>query len=209
MTRNPRSPLRKGYGVIYADPAWDYGDKTFLKKYSGAGRISPDVHYPTMKLGDIRSLRVDGRSVSQLAADNAALFLWTTGPMLEDAMSVMRAWGFSYRTMAFVWHKLTKHGKERATLGRWTMGSTEFVLFGRRGKIKPVARNVRQFLEASMTTHSAKPAEVRKRIDLLLPSENKIELFHRGECPKRWDCWGNESGVVQPEHSKARSKIVG
>jgi N6-adenosine-specific RNA methylase IME4 len=188
-----RPPKRKQFGVIYAEPAWDYGDKTFLQKFSGAGRISAEVHYPTMPLEQIKNLQVNGRAVKDLAAPDATLFLWATGPKLEEALEVMRAWGFTYRTLAFVWHKQTKHGKERATLGRWTMGSTEFVLFGRMGKIKPVKRNVRQFLESPVTGHSAKPNEVRHRIEQLLPDAPKIELFHRGNCPQGWTCWGNES----------------
>ena len=83
----------KKYSIIYADPPWRY--KVYSKK--GLGR-SAESHYPTMELEDIRAL-----PVGTLAADDCVLFLWTTIPLLHDCFSVMRAWGFSYKTVAFVW----------------------------------------------------------------------------------------------------------
>ena len=87
--------IEKKYTVIYADPPWKY------KVWSGGG--AADAHYPTMNLEDIKAL-----PVSQLAAKDCALFLWITFPMLHEAWGVMKAWGFSFRTVAFVWVKLNR-----------------------------------------------------------------------------------------------------
>ena len=80
--------IEKKYTVIYADPPWKY------KVWSGGG--AADAHYPAMNLEDIKAL-----PVSQLAAKDCALFLWITFPMLHEAWGVMKAWGFSFRTVAF------------------------------------------------------------------------------------------------------------
>ena len=99
-----RRPLTEGgqaikkYSIIYADPPWQY--KVYSKK--GAGR-SAESHYPTMSIEDIRAL-----PVSELADRDCALFLWITFPMLLDALSVIKAWGFTYKTVAFAWVKQNK-----------------------------------------------------------------------------------------------------
>lgn len=85
----------KKYNVIYADPPWRY------KLWTGGG--AADEHYPTMSIEDIKALPVD-----KLAAKDCALFLWITFPMLHEAWDVMRAWGFDFKTVAFVWIKLNR-----------------------------------------------------------------------------------------------------
>ena len=82
----------KKYNIIYADPPWQY--KVYSKK--GQGR-SAESHYPTMSLEDIQAL-----PVRDLAAADCVLFMWTTIPLLKDCFSVMRACGFTYKTVAFV-----------------------------------------------------------------------------------------------------------
>ena len=83
------------YSVIYADPPWHY--RVWSKK--GAGR-SAESHYSTMSLEDIKAL-----PVQLLAAKDCALFLWVTFPLLKEAWPVLDAWGFSYKSVAFVWVK--------------------------------------------------------------------------------------------------------
>lgn len=91
----------KKYSIIYADPPWSYDDKADSGK-RGAGH-----KYPTMSIYEIMAL-----PVRQIAEKDALCFLWTTGPMLEEAKQVMKAWGFTFRTVAFVWVKLNKsYGK--------------------------------------------------------------------------------------------------
>lgn len=109
----------KKYSIIYADPPWQY--KVYSKK--GLGR-SAESHYPTMELEDIRAL-----PVGTLAADDCVLFLWTTIPLLHDCFSVMRAWGFSYKTVAFVWIKQNRKSDSLFWgMGHWTRANAEFCI---------------------------------------------------------------------------------
>lgn len=87
----------KKYGIIYADPPWNYSDK----KCSGAAA----VQYRCMKVEDICAL-----PVKDIAADDCVLFLWTTYPMLKEALKVIEAWGFTYKSIAFQWLKLNRSG---------------------------------------------------------------------------------------------------
>ena len=125
----------KKYSIIYADPPWRY--KVYSKK--GLGR-SAESHYPTMELEDIRAL-----PVGTLAADDCVLFLWTTIPLLHDCFSVMRAWGFSYKTVAFVW---IKQNRKLAT----------------KGHPKRRSAGVHQVILSHIEEHSKKPDEARRRI---------------------------------------------
>ena len=86
----------KKYSVIYADPPWRY------KMWKGHGDI--EKHYPTMELDEIKAL-----PVQELAAKDCILFMWATLPMISEALQVIRAWGFEYKTTAFVWVKLNRH----------------------------------------------------------------------------------------------------
>lgn len=96
------------YSVIYADPPWQY--KVYSKK--GMGR-SAESHYPTMSIEDIKAL-----PIANLADKDCALFLWVTFPCLLEGFEVIKAWGFSYKTVAFVW---VKQNKKADTLF-WGMG---------------------------------------------------------------------------------------
>ena len=88
----------KKYNIIYADPPWKY--KVYSKK--GLGR-SAESHYPTMDLEAIKALPIDN-----LADKDCALFLWVTFPCLQEAFEVIKSWGFTYKTVAFVWIKLNR-----------------------------------------------------------------------------------------------------
>lgn len=88
----------KKYQIILADPPWAY--RVWSKK--GAGR-SAESHYPTMSMDDIRNL-----PVRELADKNCILFMWVTFPTLREAFSVIDAWGFTYKTVAFAWVKQNK-----------------------------------------------------------------------------------------------------
>ena len=96
----------KKYGVIYADPPWHY--RVWSQK--GAGR-SAEAHYPTMSMEAIKAW-----PVGDLAAKDCALFLWLTLPLLYEGWAVMQAWGFVYKTVAFVWVKQNKKADSLFTL---------------------------------------------------------------------------------------------
>jgi N6-adenosine-specific RNA methylase IME4 len=144
-------------------------------------------YYPVMPTAEICSL-----PIANLAATNAALFMWTTGALLPDAFRVIDAWGFRYKTVAFVWVKTCgEQGKCAKLLGRWTMSSTEFVLLGTKGSPQREARNVPQLLIEERGRHSAKPAEIRRRIERVMGDVPRVELFAR-EKAEGWSSWGNE-----------------
>jgi len=178
------------YDIIYADPPWDYKGQ---KQHTGAG--GPDSggavnHYSCLKLPQLKQLDVPG-----VASENCLLFLWSTNPHLDQAIELMKAWGFSWATVGFVWDK------QRVNPGFYTMSQCELCLIGKRGKIpKPRgARNVRQLVSAIREGHSVKPAEVRRRIEEMFPAQTKLELFAREKVPG-WDAHGDEvsGGVVIP-----------
>lgn len=180
---------RGAYTVIYADPPWSYGDKGFGKRPNSSEKASfaPEAgRYQTMPLKEIKEL-----PVSRIAAKNSALFLWATSPLLPEAFEVMSVWGFKYKTVAFCWSKLTKHGKDVANLGQWTMGNVELCLLGTKGSPKRLVRNVRQLVRAGRLDHSRKPNEVRDRIETIFGDVSRVELFAR-EHPSGWDVWGNQ-----------------
>jgi site-specific DNA-methyltransferase (adenine-specific) len=147
-----------------------------------------------MHYDDIRVL-----PIGEIAAQNSVLWLWTTGPHVPTALSVMSAWGYRYVTVGFVWQKITKAGEDRMGLGHHTRSSTEFCLFGVRGRGLPrLSKRVRQLISAPVTKHSAKPIEAIDRLDMLYGDDvSKIELFARAPdsewLPRRgWDYWGDE-----------------
>ena len=126
--------------------------------------------------------------VNTITSEDALLFLWVTNPHLDQGIELLKAWGFKYATVAFVWDK------QRVNPGFYTMSQCELCLVGKKGKIPQPrgARNVRQLVSSMRTKHSAKPAEVRTKIDLMFPTQNKIELFAR-QAASGWDRWGLEA----------------
>lgn len=169
----------KKYNIIYADPPWSYQDK----KCNGAC----EFHYSTMKIEDICAL-----PVKDLAADDCVLFLWVTYPMLQEAMQLIKAWGFKYKTIGFQWIKQNKSGNGYFFgLGRWTRGNTEAVLIATKGKPKRASNSVSQLVFAPLGRHSAKPPIVRDKIVELMGDLPRVELFARDKA-EGWDSWGNE-----------------
>jgi N6-adenosine-specific RNA methylase IME4 len=167
------------YQIIYADPPWNYKDQ------GCSGTMAN--HYPGMNLADICNLNV--RSIS---ADNCILFLWSTYPMLKEALTVIESWGFKYKSIAFLWIKLNKSGNGKFFgLGRWTRGNTEPCLLATKGKPKRMSASVFQIIETPIQRHSKKPEEARSKIIELMGDLKKIELFAR-EKTIGWDVWGNE-----------------
>lgn len=173
----------KKYNIIYADPPWSYRDKAL------AGDRGAGCKYAVMNMQDIKDL-----PVAELADDNCVLFMWVTMPMLEEAFSVMRAWGFDYKTCAFTWVKQNKKADSLFWgMGNWTRANAELCLLGIKGKPKRDDAGVHSVIMSHIEEHSKKPAETRERIEKLLAGGglNKIELFAR-QAVDGWDCWGNE-----------------
>jgi N6-adenosine-specific RNA methylase IME4 len=179
--------IASGYGasVIYADPPWSF------QVYSGKGKErSADRHYDTMSLDDICNL-----PIGKLAGDDCALFLWAVMPELPGALRVIEAWGFKYKTTAFVWTKQNRSGEGLFTgMGYWTRANAEVCLLATRGSPKRIAKDVHQVIQAPVSEHSEKPAETRARIHRLLgapEAATHLELFGRQTVPG-WTVWGNQ-----------------
>lgn len=171
----PRGP----YAVIYADPPWRYQDAGCNGNAEG--------HYNTMSLDEICAL-----PVAESADDNAVLLMWATWPLLPEALRVIEAWGFRYKSVGFVWVKKNKSDCGHFFgLGRWTRGNSEVCLLATRGKPKRVNNAVSQLCFEPLTRHSEKPTEIRHRIVELLGDVPRIELFARTKAAG-WDAWGNE-----------------
>ena len=111
----------------------------------------------------------------------AVCFMWATFPNIAEAIKVLEAWGFVYKTAAFVWIKKNrKNGGNFWGMGAYTRANAEVCLLG-----------VSQGLKAPFEGHSKKPDETRRRIVELLGDVPRLELFARDRAPG-WDAWGNE-----------------
>jgi N6-adenosine-specific RNA methylase IME4 len=172
--------MNKKYQIIYEIHVGTKGHNG--KKDSDTG--SAEKHYPTMTLKELSDLKP---MINIIADDDCLLFMWTSSPHLDQAVELLKSWGFKYATIGFIWDK------QRVNPGFYTMSQCEICLIGKRGKIpRPRgARNIRQLVSEMRGRHSAKPYEVRKRIESMFPSQDRIELFAR-ERVEGWDAWGNE-----------------
>lgn len=171
----PLEGFAQRFPVIYADPPWQY-------EHSKTESREIENHYPTMTLDDICDL-----PVSEVAADDAVLFLWVTSPKLEEGLRVLNAWGFSYRT-CMEWDK------EVIGMGYYARQQHELLLIGTRGSlpVPPPAARPRSVVREKRSKHSAKPHGFYSLIAEMYPEFSKLELFCRTPQPG-WDVWGNQS----------------
>lgn len=167
------------YGVIYADPPWRYD----MKRGNGVA----ENHYSTMSIEEICAL-----PVADIAAKDSALFLWATFPQIKEALRVIEAWGFQYKTLAFLWLKQNRKADSWFYgMGFWTRSNAEACLLATRGHPKRQAKGIHQFVISHLEQHSKKPGEVRDKIVQLMGDQPRVELFAREKTPG-WDVWGNE-----------------
>ena len=170
---------KEKFSIIYADPPWRYEQKN--------RQGSAELHYPTMSIEEICSL-----PVTDLAAKDSVLFLWATFPQLPEALKVIKAWGFSYRSVAFVWIKRNRRSYSWFYgLGYWTRGNAEICLLAVKGHPKRKSTGVHQLIVSPIERHSKKPDEARRKIVELMGDIPRVELFAREKKPG-WDVWGNE-----------------
>jgi N6-adenosine-specific RNA methylase IME4 len=169
----------KRYGVILADPEWRF---EVYSRETGMDRAA-DNHYPTSATDAIAA-----RPAGDIAASDCVLFLWATAPMLPDALKVMTAWGFEYKSQC-VWNK------DRIGTGYWFRNAHELLLVGTRGRIPAPAMGTQMpsVIEAPVGAHSAKPDVFLEMIEAYFPTLPKIELNRRGPARPGWDAWGNEA----------------
>lgn len=170
-------PLPKGkYRVIYADPPWRY-------EHSISDSRAIENQYPTMELEDICKLLV-----ADICAPDCVLFMWATSPKLAEAISVIDAWGFTYKTCA-VWDK------QKIGMGYYFRQQHELLLVATVGS--PAAPEAEDrpssMFSAPRGRHSSKPGEVVAAIERMYPptADTHIELFCR-EPRESWSVWGNQ-----------------
>lgn len=210
MSVHPLLSIRPagGFGLIMADPPWSY------EMYSAKGyEKAPEGQYQTMSSADIMALPVEA-----LAAPDCLLWLWAVNPQLPQALEVLAAWGFTFKT-AGTWIKRSKHGKVSFGTGYILRSANEPFLIGTRGNPKTTrgtrsviiseildlvddAPGLAEFdqwpksmitIDAVAREHSRKPDEAFVACDELMPNVRKLELFSRTDR-EGWSTWGDEVG---------------
>jgi N6-adenosine-specific RNA methylase IME4 len=178
LAASQRALPDKKYGIIYADPEWRF---EVYSRDTGMDRAA-DNHYPTSGTDAICA-----RPVQDIAADDCALFLWATVPMLPDALRVMAAWGFEYKSHC-IW------AKDRIGTGYWFRNQHELLLVGTKGSVPAPAMGtqIASLVDAPVGRHSEKPGIFYDLIEGYFPTLPKIELNARGARPG-WDAWGYEA----------------
>lgn len=178
----PRVP--GGFSTILADPPWRFQNRT--------GKVAPEhkrlCRYETMSLDEIKNL-----PVSDVAADNAHLYLWVPNALLAEGLAVMEAWGFRYVTN-IVWAKRRKDGgPDGRGVGFYFRNVTELILFGVKGHLRTQApgRSQVNMIETRKREHSRKPDEQYALIESCSPGPY-LELFARYPRP-HWSVWGHEA----------------
>jgi N6-adenosine-specific RNA methylase IME4 len=176
------------YACILADPPWRFA--TWSGERAVSARAQAGDPYPTMTLADLRAMRIG----EALAARDAVLFLWVVDAHFAEAWSLLRAWGFAYKTVAFVWVKTTLDGRSpKMGMGKWRRGESEQCWLATRGRPRVLAHDVRQVIVAPLREHSRKPDEQYARIERLAAGP-RIELFAR-ERRRGWAARGDQTDL--------------
>jgi len=130
--------------------------------------------------------------VKDITAENSILFMWATFPKIPDALEVIKAWGFTFKTVGFVWVKKNKKSDSLFWgMGMWTRSNAEICLIALKGKPQRIDCGVHQVIISPVEAHSKKPDEIRTRIIQLVGDLPKVELFAR-QAPPGWEVWGNQ-----------------
>ena len=180
-------PLPAGrWPTIFADPPWRF--QTWDGKRAVPSRAAGGDPYRPMRSRDLRRL-----DVAALAAPDAVLLLWAPDAMFEQALQLGQAWGFRYKTVAFVWLKADPRQaplQPRISLGYWTRKETELCLLLTRGAPSRISRSVRQVIVELPREHSRKPETAYRRTEQLVAGPY-LELFARQRRPG-WESWGDQ-----------------
>lgn len=172
-------PLPSGpFRVIVVDPPWRYESREYDPSHESANP------YPSMSAKEIASL-----PVSALAGDDCILWLWTTNAHMPDAFEILRAWGFTHKTI-LTWVK------DYIGLGDWLGGQTEHCLLAIKGRPTVLRTNQSTVIHAKRREHSRKPEEFYAIVESLCPG-SKCELFSRTNRPG-WFSHGNDTGKFSP-----------
>jgi len=181
----------KRFSTILADPPWQFQNRT--------GKMAPEHkrlnRYPTMSLEEIKAL-----PVVDVLKDTAHLYLWVPNALLPDGLSVLKDWGFEYKSN-LIWYKIRKDGgPDRRGVGFYFRNVTEVILFGVKGKnarTLSAGRSQENMIVSQKREHSRKPDEQYALIESCSPGPY-LELFARGSRPG-WTCWGNQAAEYYPD----------
>lgn len=176
------------YQAIAIDPPWKFKRRSM----KNANRMPP---YPTMTFSEIKDM-----PVQSLAAKDCFLFLWTTGPHLLESIEIMKAWGFQYSSLAFVWvktnptagHLFYDRKSFHVGMGYTTRKNAEYCLLGRRGRPKRQSKSVHELIISPRREHSRKPDEFYERVREFC-SGPRVDIFSRQDF-EGFQAWGNQAG---------------
>lgn len=187
------------YNVIYCDPPWTYENKktgrTNGNQPEGSGA---HTKYTTMTLDQLKAF-----PINDIAEKDCVLFMWSVVPLLPEALELMKAWGFKYKTK-ITWRKIMSLG-----MGYWFRGQVEDLLMGTRGNIKAFRCQMPNFIEHKVLEHSRKPDIFRHIIEestRKISNRKMIELFARGDKTdkdlfnwNRFDGWATHGNEIQSD----------
>jgi len=172
------------YEIIYADPPWQFSNK----KTGGSMKSGAASHYMTTGIGDL--MKID---VNSIAHDNCTLIMWYVGSMPQEAIDLVKSWGFTIKNMnGFVWNKLTSKGNPFFGMGFRTRAGSESAIIAIKGKPAVSSHGVRAVHSFKVSKHSKKPVEFRDLIVELCGDLPRLEMFAR-ESASGWDVFGNEA----------------
>lgn len=193
--------MSKKYQLIYADPPWAFSNQNT----GGSMKSSAQAKYTVTSTEDLKRL-----DVGSIADDNCVLVMWYVGAMPQDAIDLVKSWGFTLKNMnGFVWNKLTVNNNPFFGMGFWTRAGSESAIIAIKGKPTPACRSVRavgnydpQSLDEVLAhlcyvgtyqniRHSQKPDEFRDKCVELMGDVPRLEMFARNKT-KGWDVFGNE-----------------
>ena len=168
-----QEPPQGTFNLIYCDPPWQYD-------FAETSNREIENQYPTMSVDDICSMELPD------TPDDCLLLMWATAPKLLEALKVIEAWGFTYKTQS-IWDK------EKLGMGYWFRGQHEILIVATKGHFSPPEPEHRMssIHREPRTGHSVKPDYYYEWIERSFPHTNKIELFSRNERTG-WEAWGNE-----------------
>jgi N6-adenosine-specific RNA methylase IME4 len=177
-----RTLNNRTFGAIYIDPPWRF------ETFSDAGKDrSADNHYDTLSIAEIRERKPP-------VAKNCVVFMWTTGPMLAEAIQLLKDWGLTYKAR-FIWRKPT------AGTGFWQRDNAEELLVATIGNVVAPAPGTQSLaaIDAPTEKHSQKPAVFAEMIERLFPNTPKLEMYARPPFRAAWTVWGNEvpGGIME------------